>query len=122
MNYTTGCHTIFHRRYHIVGVPKYRYKVLQGKIRERIRTIILQICSELRVEIISGVLSSDNIHMFVEILLHITVSKFVQRVMQRVKGRTSRKFSRSFHYFGTLLRTPFLGMGLLLYDKLEHNG
>ena len=117
MNYTTGCRTIFHHRYHIVGVPKYRYKVLQGEIRERIRTIILQICSEL-LEIISGVLSSDNIHMFVEILLHITASK----LMQRVKGRTSRKFSRSFHYFGTLLGTPFLGMGLLLYDKLEHNG
>ena len=71
MNYTTGCHTIFHRRYHIVGVLKYCYKVLQGEIRERIRTIILQICSELRVEIISGVFSSDNIHMFVEILLQI---------------------------------------------------
>ena len=60
MSYTTGCHTVFHHHYHIVWVPKYRYKVLQGEIRERIRTIIRQICSELGVEIISGVLSRDN--------------------------------------------------------------
>ncbi|MBP39908.1 MAG: IS200/IS605 family transposase, partial [Chloroflexi bacterium] len=26
MSYTTGCHTVFHHHYHIVWVPKYRYK------------------------------------------------------------------------------------------------
>ena len=92
MSYTAGCHTIFHNRYHIVWVPKYRYKVLQGEIRERIRTIIRQVCSELGVEIVSGVLSIDHVHMFVEIPPHIAVSKF----MQRVKGRTSRKIQQEF--------------------------
>ncbi|MCP5243751.1 MAG: transposase [Burkholderiales bacterium] len=51
MSYTTGCHTIFHHRYHIVWTPKYRYKVLRGKIRERIRTIVKQVCNELGVKI-----------------------------------------------------------------------
>ena len=92
MSYTTGCHTVFHHRYHIVWGPKYRYKVLQGEIRERIRTIIRQICPEFCVEIISGVLSRDHVHMFVEIPPHIAVSKF----MQRVKGRTSRKIQQEF--------------------------
>ena len=41
MRYATGCHTVFHHRYHIVWVTKYRYKVLEGTLRERIRTIIL---------------------------------------------------------------------------------
>ncbi|MCP4602782.1 MAG: IS200/IS605 family transposase [Proteobacteria bacterium] len=92
MSYTTGCHTVFHHRYHIVWVPKYRYKVLQGEIRERIRIIIRQICAELGVNIISGVLSRDHVHMFVEIPPHIAVSKF----MQRVKGRTSCKIQQEF--------------------------
>ena len=92
MSYTTGCHTVFHHRYHIVWVPKYRYKVLQGEIRERIRTNVRQIFSELGVEIISGVLSKDHVHMFVEIPPHIAVSKF----MQRVKGRTLRKIQQEF--------------------------
>ncbi len=92
MSYTTGSHTIFHHRYHIVWVPKYRYKVLQGKIRERVREIVCQVCSELGVKIISGVLSQDHVHMFVEIPPHIAVS----HVMQRVKGRTSRKIQQEF--------------------------
>ena len=92
MGYTSGCHTVFHHRYHIVWVPKYRYKVLRGEIRDRIRTIIRQVCSELGVEIIDGVLSTDHVHMFVEIPPHIAVSQF----MQRVKGRSSRKIQQEF--------------------------
>ena len=36
-------HVIWHCQYHIVWVPKYRYKVLKGKIGEGVRkTIIVQ--------------------------------------------------------------------------------
>ena len=92
MSYATGRHTVFHHRYHIVWVPKYRYKVLQGKIRERVRDIIRQVCESMGVEIISGVLSRDHVHMFVEIPPHIAVSEFVQRA----KGRSSRKVQQEF--------------------------
>ena len=67
MSYTSGSHTVFHHRYHIVWITKYRYKVLEGALRERIRTIIRQVCRELGVQIVSGVLSREHVHMFVEI-------------------------------------------------------
>jgi len=67
MSYTSGSHTVFHHRDHIVWITKYRYKVLEGALRERIRTIIRQVCKELGVQIVSGVLSREHIHMFVEI-------------------------------------------------------
>jgi len=35
MSYATGRYTVFHHRYHIVWVPKYRYKVLEGEIQAR---------------------------------------------------------------------------------------
>ena len=92
MSYSTGSHTVFHHRYHIVWTPKYRYKVLQGKIRERIRDIVRQVCDELGVKIIKGVLSTDHVHMFVEIPPHISVSYF----MQRAKGRSSRRVQQEF--------------------------
>src|SRR4029453_12468605 len=57
MSYNNGRHTVFHHRYHIVWITKYRYKVLEGALRERIRTIIKQVCEELGVQIVSGVLS-----------------------------------------------------------------
>ena len=46
MSYTSGSHTVFHHRYHIVWITKYRYKVLEGALRERIPTIIRQLCKE----------------------------------------------------------------------------
>jgi putative transposase len=40
MAYSTGGHTRFYHRFHVVWVTKYRYKVLEGAMRERIREII----------------------------------------------------------------------------------
>ena len=62
MTYATGSHTVFHHRYHIVWITKYRYKVLEGALRERIRTIIKQVCNELGVQIVSGALSKESMH------------------------------------------------------------
>ena len=92
MSYTSGSHTVFHHRYHIVWITKYRYKVLEGALRERIRTIIRQVCTELGVTIVSGVLSREHVHMFVEIPPHIAVSDFVRRV----KGRSSHRVQMEF--------------------------
>ena len=59
---------------------------------ERIRTIIRQLCRELGVQIVSGVLSREHVHMFVEIPPHIAVSDFVRRV----KGRSSHQVQMEF--------------------------
>jgi len=40
-----------------VWVTKYRYKVLQGPMRERVREIIQQTCEEMGVHIVRGVLA-----------------------------------------------------------------
>ena len=94
MAYSTGSHSIFHHRYHIVWAPKYRFKVLHGDVRDRVRTIIKQVCAEMGVTIISGVLSRDHVHMFVEIAPSIAVSDFVRRA----KGRSSRKIQQEFEH------------------------
>lgn len=94
MGYSTGSHSIFHHRYHIVWAPKYRFKVLHGEVRDRVRTIIKQVCAEMGVTIISGVLSRDHVHMFVEIPPSIAVSDFVRRA----KGRSSRKIQQEFEH------------------------
>ncbi len=92
MPYSRGSHTVFHHRYHLVWSPKYRYTVLQGDVRFRVREIIRQVCDELGVTIIHGVLSKDHVHMFVEIPPHIAASKFVRRA----RGRSSRKIRQEF--------------------------
>jgi len=47
MRYSSAAHTRFYHRFHVVWVTKYRYKVLQGPMRERIREIIMQTCVEM---------------------------------------------------------------------------
>ena len=51
-----------------------------------------QLCKELGVQIVSGVLSREHVHMFVEIPPHIAVSDFVRRV----KGRSSHQVQMEF--------------------------
>jgi len=90
--YDTGKHTIYYHRYHIVWITKYRFKVLHGKMRERVREITRQVCGELGVTIISGVLSSDHVHMFVSVPPKVSISN----LMRAIKGRTSRKIQQEF--------------------------
>lgn len=92
VQYDKGKHSVFYHRYHVVWITKYRFKVLTGAIQKRVREIIRQVCSELGVEIISGVLSSDHVHMFVSIPPNHSVSDF----MRKVKGRSSFKVQQEF--------------------------
>src|SRR6202162_4452307 len=117
-NYTSGNHTVFHHRYHVVWITKYRYKVLEGSLRERIRTIIRQVCKELGVQIVSGVLSREHVHMFVEIPPHIAVSDFVRRV----RGRSSHRVQMEFPDLRRRYWGRFLGSGLLLHHERQYHG
>ena len=92
MQYNSGKHCVFYHRYHLVWSTKYRYKVLQGNIRLRVRDIIRQVCAENGVEIIRGVLSSDHVHMFVSVPPKLAVSD----LMRKMKGRSSHKVQREF--------------------------
>ncbi len=60
MRYGTGSHTLFHHCYHIVWAPKYRYKVLHGEVRTRVRDIIRQVCAEMGATIVSGALPARS--------------------------------------------------------------
>ena len=59
-------HTRWNCKYHIVFVPKYRRKVIYGKLRKEIGTIIRQLCAYKDVEIIEGHAMPDHIHIFGE--------------------------------------------------------
>lgn len=92
MSYDTGSHTVFYHRYHIVWITKYRYKLLKGALGFRIREIIRQVCGELGVNIIKGVISGDHVHMMISIPPHLAVSD----VVRRMKGRSSYKVQQEF--------------------------
>ena len=46
MQYDTGKHCVFYHRYHLVWSTKYRFKVLTGRVRLRVRDICCQSASK----------------------------------------------------------------------------
>ena len=86
-NYRTTSHATYDIKYHLVWITKYRKSVLTGKIAERTRELIRLVCKGNDVEILSGHVSKDHIHMLVSVPPHLSVSK----LMQYLKGSTSHK-------------------------------
>jgi len=91
-NYRKTSHTVFDVKVHLVWITKYRKQVLYGQVAERARELIREVCKENEVEIISGSLSKEHIHLLVSIPPFISISK----VVQYIKGKSSRKLLQEF--------------------------
>ena len=108
-HYSKTAHTIYSHRYHIVWITKYRYKVLTYDLKKRVREIVAQVAEEMGIKIVNGVVSSDHLHIFVEIPPHICVSEYVKKA----KGRSSRKIQEEHHE----LRKRYWGWGCHLWAR-----
>lgn len=94
MSYRKGSHSIFDLKYHIIWCTKYRYRILTGEVANRIRELVREICAANYVQIVSGSMSPDHIHILVSIPPSVSVSK----VMQYIKGKSSRKVLMEFEH------------------------
>ena len=90
--YRKGSHTIFNIQLHISWITKYRYKVLKGDIGQRAKHLIRQIAVENGVEILSGAVAPDHVHVLISIDPSISISTLVKYL----KGKTSRKLQMEF--------------------------
>jgi putative transposase len=90
--YRHGTHSVFRLHVHLVWITKYRKPVMRGDCAARLRDLARQICSDLGVEIVSGMIRPDHVHMLVSMPPQVSVSKLVQKV----KGKTSYKLQREF--------------------------
>ena len=71
---------------HLVWLPKYRKPVLTGEVAVRVRDLIRQIAAEHELEIISGKVARDHVHVF----LGYRPNQDVSQIMQWLKGISSR--------------------------------
>ena len=102
--YKLGAHTKSDLKVHLIWIPKYRKKVLTGEVAIRTRDILRQIALEHELEIISGKVSKDHIHMFISYRPTQNISK----IMQWLKGISSRILLSEFAH----LRKQFWGRHL----------
>ena len=70
-------HSKYRCQYHIVFAPKYRRKIIYGKLRKDIGEILRKLCEQKGAEIIEAEACPDHIHMLVSIPPHISIAQFV---------------------------------------------
>ena len=90
--YRTGSHTKHRLLYHLVWIPKYRKRVLRGKISIRLKRLVYDACkmngwwiSELGVQ-------EDHIHMIIQL----NAADSVADAVKMLKGGTSRVIRKEY--------------------------
>ena len=91
-NYRKTSHSTYDIKYHIVWITKYRKPVMIGQIALRTRDLIRMVCSKNDVEILSGHVGKDHIHLLVSVPPYLSASKLVQYI----KGYSSRKLQMEY--------------------------
>ena len=95
MNYKHGSHSIYDLKYHVVFCTKYRYRILTGVVGERTRDLIREICRANYVDIISGSMSPDHVHLLLSVPPTLSLSKIMQYIKQLIASfhkKSDRKF------------------------------
>jgi len=77
-------HTIWHCEYHIVWVPKYRYRVLQGKIKEEVELCVRDQARQMGSEVVEMNVQADHVHVVVQVPPKLSISDY----MGRLKGKS----------------------------------
>ncbi len=85
-HYWLGAHTKADLKVHLVWIPKYRKPVLTGEVAIRVRDLLRQIAAEHELEIVSGKVARDHVHLFISY----RANQQVSQIMQWLKGISSR--------------------------------
>ena len=90
--YWTGSHTKYRLMYHLVWLPKYRKRILEGAVKRRLTELFLE-CAEINGwKIVELNIQQDHVHMVLQ--LKQTVS--VRQAVQRFKGGSSKVIRSEF--------------------------
>jgi len=85
MDNNSLAHTKWNCIYHIVFIPKYRRKVIFGKLRKDVGEILRTLCGYKGVEIIEAATCTDHVHMCVKIPPKTSIAEF----MGYLKGKSA---------------------------------
>ena len=91
-HYRLGAHTKTDLKVHLIWCPKYRKPVLHGEVAVRVREIVRRVCSEHELEILSGKVAHDHVHVFVTY----RPTQRVSQIVQWLKGTSSRVLLQEF--------------------------
>lgn len=97
----SNCNIVYACTYHVVWCPKYRRKVLQHGIDDRLKAIIREVAAERQAEVIELEVMPDHVHL----LVGCDPQFGIHRLMRLIKGRSSRLLRQEFPSLRTRLPT-----------------
>lgn len=92
MEYKSNNNVVYSCKYHVVWCPKYRRKVLENGIDDRLKELIEEICAESDIQIIEMEIMPDHVHLLIEV----DPQYGIHRAVKKIKGRTSRILRQEF--------------------------
>ena len=85
-------HVVYKCDYHIVWVPKYRFRILNGEIKKLVEEDIRMLCEWKKCEVQEMSVQNDHIHLVVSIPPKVSVSQ----MMGILKGKLAIKLFKSY--------------------------
>ena len=95
-------HVISHCQYHIVWVPKYRYRVLKDRVAFELGKSIRVHSERLGCELVELNIQLDHVHLLIKVPPKVSIST----LMGTLKGKTALQVFRQFSY---LKERPYWG-------------
>jgi putative transposase len=95
----TNANIAFQCAYHVVWCPKYRRKVIGGRMEQRLKEIIAEVIAEKGAWLIELETMPDHVHLLVEVDPQLGVHKLVKAI----KGRSSRLLREEFPWLKSRL-------------------
>src|SRR6202022_3619060 len=85
--------------YHVVWCPKYRRKVIGGRMEQRLKEVIAEVIAEKGAGLIELETMADHVHLLVKVDPQLGVHKLVKAI----KGRSSRLLREEFPWLKSKL-------------------
>ena len=85
-------HVRWYCKYHVVIVPKYRKRVIYGRLRKDIGKIIQELCCQKGVELVEGHAMPDHVHL----LLSVPPKFSVANTIGFIKGKSAIQIHREY--------------------------
>ena len=95
-------HVLWHCQYHLIWVPKYRYKIMEGEMKFELNRSIRQFCEQKHCIVQELNIQSDHVHMIVLVPPKVSISD----LMGALKGRSA---IRMFRHYPNLKTKPYWG-------------
>ena len=92
MRYKSGGHTKHRHVFHVVWIPKYRKRILEGEVKERLEELFRECADVNRWDIEELNIQLDHVHL----MIRLSPDDKMSDVIHRLKGGSSRIIRKEF--------------------------